>query len=580
MEFTSAEPAKDARTTTDLFIWKLSVDGASNAQGSGAGLILTSPKGIDIEYTLRFGFRTSNNEAEYEAVIVGLNLAHSLEVDQLEVCSDSQLVVRQIEDTYKAISGRMILYLRKVRDLLKKFVLVQVKHVPRAENSRADALAKLMTASQEDLSSSTPVEYLAKPSIDLCDVQVTQIRSDPNWMNPIWDYIIYGHLLDDPKEAAKIRTRSARFTNHKGSLYKRGFFTPILTCIAGKDTEYVLRKVHKGICGNHIGARALVGKFLRQGYYWPTILKDATDLVKKYKICQEHAKISRLPSEPLTSVTSPWPFQQWGLDILGPLPLEKGQCKFIIVVVDYFTKWAEAEPLATITEQKIRNFVWRAIICRFGIPRALVSDNKKQFDNSKFRDFCAELEIKNYYSSPAHPQSNGQVEVTIRTLKAALKTKLEDLKGKWVEYLPEVLWAYRTTQKSTTRETPFALAFGTEAVAPIEVGLKSPRIELVAVEHNDEALCLNLDLLDEKHEQVLRRTEDYQRKTARYYNQKVKPRSYMPGDLVLKKLLPTRKNPAHGKLGPNWEGPYIISRVVISGNYELQTEEGKILQHA
>ena len=209
-----------------------------------------------------------------------------------------------------------------------------------------------------------------------------------------------------------------------------------------------------------------------------------------------------------------------------------------------------------------------------------MSDNGKQFDNAKFRDFCAELGIKNYYSSLAHPQSNGQAVVTIRILKAALKTKLEDLKRKWVEYLPEVLYAYRTTQKSAIRETPFALAFGTEVVAPVEIGLKSPRIELAAVEHNDEALRLNLDLLDEKCEQVLRRTEDYQRKTARYYNQKVKPKSYMPGDLVLKKLLPTRKNPAHGKLGPKWEGLYIISRVVRPGNYELQTEEGGILQHA
>ena len=171
--------------------------------------------------------------------------------------------------------------------------------------------------------------------------------------------------------------------------------------------------------------------------------------------------------------------------------------------------------------------MWRVIVCRFGIPRALVSDNGKQFDNAKFRDFCVELEIKNYYSSPVHPQSNGQAEVTIRTFKAALKTKLEDLKGKWVEFLLEVLWAYRTTQKSATRETPFALAFGTEAVAPVEVGLKSPKIELATVEHNDEALRLNLDLLDEKREQVLRRTEDYQRKTARYYNQKFKPRSYL-----------------------------------------------------
>ena len=147
-----------------------------------------------------------------------------------------------------------------------------------------------------------------------------------------------------------------------------------------------------------------------------------------------------------------------------------------------------------------------------------MSDNGKQFDNPKFRDFCAELGIKNYYSSPTHPQSNRQAEVTIRTLKAALKTKLEDLKGKWVEYLPKVLWAYRTTRKSATQETPFSLAFGTEAVAAVEVGLKSPRIESASMEHNEEALRLNLDLLDEKRDQVQKRTEDYQRKTTRYYD--------------------------------------------------------------
>ena len=209
-----------------------------------------------------------------------------------------------------------------------------------------------------------------------------------------------------------------------------------------------------------------------------------------------------------------------------------------------------------------------------------MSNNGKQLDNPKLMDFCAELGIKNYYLSPAHPQSNGQAEVTIRTLKVALKTKLEDLKGKWVEYLPEVLWAYRTTRKLATQETPFALAFGTEVVDPVEVGLKSPRIELANIEHNEEVLRLNLDLLEEKREQVLKRMENYHRKTARYYDQRVEPRSYKSGDLVLKKLLPARKDPAHGKLGPNWEGPYIVSRIIRPGNYELQTEEGKDLPHS
>ena len=123
------------------------MDGATNAQGRGVSLILTSPDGIDVEYALRFSFQASNNEAEYEVVIAGLNLTHSMEADQLEVSSDSQLVVKQIEDSYEARGEKMILYLKKVRGLLKKFIRVHVKNVPRIENSRADALAKLVTTS-------------------------------------------------------------------------------------------------------------------------------------------------------------------------------------------------------------------------------------------------------------------------------------------------------------------------------------------------------------------------------------------------------------------------------------------------
>ena len=135
MEFTPTESTNATQLAPNLPIWRLSVDGAANAQGSGTGLILTSPNGIDTDYALRFGFQASNNEAEYEAVIVGLNLAHFMEVDQLEVSNDSQLVVKQIKDSYNARGEKMILYLKKVRELLKKFVRVQVKHVPRIENS-------------------------------------------------------------------------------------------------------------------------------------------------------------------------------------------------------------------------------------------------------------------------------------------------------------------------------------------------------------------------------------------------------------------------------------------------------------
>ena len=131
------------------------------------------------------------------------------------------------------------------------------------------------------------------------------------------------------------------------------------------------------------------------------------------------------------------------------------QLKFLVVSIDYFTKWVEAKALVTIIEKNVRSFVWRNIICRYGIPRVLVLDNRKQFDNKSYKDFCSQLGIRNHYSLLAHPQANGQVNVTNRSLLKIIKTRLKGAKGIWPDELPSVLWAYRVTAKTPTGETPF-----------------------------------------------------------------------------------------------------------------------------
>ena len=145
------------------------------------------------------------------------------------------------------------------------------------------------------------------------------------------------------------------------------------------------------------------------------------------------------------------------------------------------------------------------IICKYGIPRVLVSDNGKQFDNSSFRDFCSQLGIKNHYSSPAHPQTNGQVEVMNRSLLKIIKTPLDEVNGVWPEVLPSVLWTYRTTARTPTGETPFRLAYGSDAIIPAEVGLTSYRVDYHNERRNDEAMHLQLDLLDEVRETAKQR---------------------------------------------------------------------------
>ena len=144
-------------------------------------------------------------------------------------------------------------------------------------------------------------------------------------------------------------------------------------------------------------------------------------------------------------MSNPWSFAQWGLDIVGPFPKATRNKRFLLVSTDYFTKWVEAKPLANIRDADAKKFFWRNIVTRFGVPRTLISDNRLQFDSKAFRRYCCELGITNRYSTPAYPQENGQTEAVNKIIISGLKKRLDDVKGRWVEELPHVLWTYQTT---------------------------------------------------------------------------------------------------------------------------------------
>ncbi|KAL5555466.1 hypothetical protein UlMin_037702 [Ulmus minor] len=160
----------------------------------------------------------------------------------------------------------------------------------------------------------------------------------------------------------------------------------------------------------------------------------------------------------------------------------------------------EAKALAKITEQNLTAFIWKNIICHFSVPHELVSDHETQFENEKIQSIYDRLGIKKIFSSPAHPKSNGQVEAVNKTIKQTLKKKLEKSKGAWVDELPLVLWSYRTSFRATTGETPFSLAYGVEAVIPIEISLPTFCVDNFDEKSNDVLLALTTDLLEEKRE--------------------------------------------------------------------------------
>ncbi|KAI3446714.1 hypothetical protein Pfo_003379 [Paulownia fortunei] len=528
-------------TSKSLSAWTLYVDGSSTSTGSGAGIVIESPQGDKFEYALKFEFLTSNNEAEYEALLAGLKLAFAAGARKLAIYSDSQLVVNQVRGEYEARDEKMIKYLSLTHDMLAKLEEYEIKRIPRADNTIADQLAKL--ASSMASINTRKITFLSS--------------KEPSWKDNIIQYLTTGELPDNPVDAQKLKTRAARFLIIDGELYKRGFSQPYLKCLTPTKANYVLREIHEGICGNHLGGKSLAAKALRQGYFWPTIQNDARELVMRCRACQEHANIQHRPAAPLHPIESPYPFAQWGMDIVGPFPPATGQRNFLIVTVDYFTKWVEAEPLARITEKEVIKFLWKNVICRFGIPRALISDNGTQFTGAKIREWCQGLSIKQFFTSVGNPQANGQTEVTNRIILQHLKTRLGSAKGGWVDELPSILWAYRTTPR---------------AIAPAEIGEPSWRMTNYAPQHNDIALRVNLDLIEELREKAASRSEMYKARMARAYNMKVHSRSFQVGDLVLRKAEVSR--PIE-KLDPKWEGPYKVVEIVNAAAYRLQRMDGR-----
>ena len=192
---------------------------------------------------------------------------------------------------------------------------------------------------------------------------------------------------------------------------------------------------------------------------------------------------------------------------------------------------------------------------------------------------CQELGIHKLFSTVGHPQANGQVEAANKTIKDSLKKKLERLKGAWVDELPMVLWAHRTTSKEATGEMSFSLVFGTEVVIPVEVGLPSYRVENYVEQENDVALLENLDFLDEKRDQAAIRLVAQKHLVAKYYNSRVRSRSFLLRYLVLRKVFQNTQEPGVGTFGTNWEGPYKVVRMVKSGVYELEDLGGRPLGH-
>ncbi|XP_019160438.1 PREDICTED: uncharacterized protein LOC109157006 [Ipomoea nil] len=368
---------KEGQPEESIGEWEMYTDGAFSKKGCRGGVVLISPEGLKAYQALRFRFTLSNNEAEYEALIGGLRLAQALQARSLKIRSDSQLVVGHVNNQFEAREDRMRQYRDVVQRLLPSVDRWELAQIPRTDNGEADLLSRIAQGVEDHLS------YMPKIARTI-DVNAPRIGKDEvlaitpppdEWMQEMTRYKEQGLTPHDPQRARKIVAMAPSYRMIEGRLFKISFGGPMLRCLTRAKADKVIAEVHEGVCAAHQGAQTLARKIILQGYYWLRIRSDCQDNGRKFPTCQQFTILPGKPASYYTLVTSAIPFAWWGVDLAGPFSKGVGSLKFLIVAIDYFTKWVEAEPLASITGTQSRKFMWKNIFTRFGLPQQVVSDN-------------------------------------------------------------------------------------------------------------------------------------------------------------------------------------------------------------
>jgi ribonuclease HI len=550
-------------------------DGSARQQVGGVGVILIDPSGDHVKYMVHLEFKATNNMAEYEALIFGLSAALYLGIHQLLVKGDSQLIIKQVRGECSYNEPRLAAYLLHVRKLEKDFTALELQHVPRADNSTADDLSvkastwapvpegvferRLLrpTAQPAELgeggetstsklavlvASQNPPKTMCAtggPASPLASQPISQSGPDA-WISEIRDYLKENILLEYHVSAERIVRLAKRYAVVEGGLYRRGANDIYMWCITQEEGHELLMEIHGGECGSHSSSRTLVGKAFRHGFYWPTALQDAAEMVKSCKACQFHAKQIHTPAQTLQMIPPSWPFAVWGVDILGPFPRAVGGYRYLFVTIDKFTKWPEATPMVNITQGATVAFL-KSIVCRFGVPNHIITNNGTQFTSRIFQEYCEGIDTQLCFASVAHPRINGQVERANAEILRGLKTRTYNYLKKhgpnWVSELPSVLWGNRTTPSRATGETPLFLVYGAEACLPLEIIMGSPWVQAFDESMQGQLWREDMNFIDERRWQAAIRNAWYNQALRRYHQRFVHSRELRVGDLVLRRVL-------------------------------------------
>ncbi|GAU51349.1 hypothetical protein TSUD_412970 [Trifolium subterraneum] len=352
--------------------WGLIFDGAVNAYGNGIGAVIITPKGTHIPFSARLLFDCTNNIAEYEACIMGIEEAIDLRIKVLDIYGDSALVINQIKGEWETRHQGLIPYKDYARRLLTFFNKVELHHIPWEENQMADALATLSSMFEVSRWNDMPrisIRRLERLAHVFAIEEVVDINP---WFHDIKQFLQSQEypLGASNKDKKTLRRLSVNFFLNEGILYKRNFDMVLLRCVDKLEAEVLMNEVHEGFFGTHSNGHAMAKKVLRAGYYWMTMESDCCKHVRRCHKCEIYDDKIHVPPTLLNVLSSPWPFSMWGIDMIGMIePKASNGHRFILVAIDYFTKWVEAASYVNVTRQVVVKFIKNQLICRKVRPR-------------------------------------------------------------------------------------------------------------------------------------------------------------------------------------------------------------------
>nr|GEY44496.1 reverse transcriptase domain-containing protein [Tanacetum cinerariifolium] len=347
----------------------------------------------------------------------------------------------------------------------------------------------------------------------------------------------------------------------------------IRRCVAGKEAIDILNACHSGPTGGHYGANYTAKKVFDSGFYWPSIYKDAFELIKRCDSCQRHGKVSQKDEMPHNFIQICEIFDVWGIDFMGPFPSSKRN-KYILVAVDYLSKWVEANALPTNDARVVVKFL-KSLFSRFGTPKAIISDRGTHFCNDQFSRVMEKYRVTHRLSTTYHPQRSGQVEVTNRGLKRILERMVGENHASWSDKLEDALWAFRTSFKTSIGCTPYHLVYGKVCYLPLELehkaywALKHANFDLKTVGDHRK---LQLNELNELRDQAYENSLIYKERTKKLHDDKIKNRIFNVGDQVL--LFNSRLKIFSGKIKSRWSGPFTIFEIYPYGTAKLIYPDG------